>query len=74
MSPDHAAAAYAALYGPTSGELCRVLPEAGDGFSAMLATLASDPSRDGIERALIRLEGIRTVLRTLHATLDREGA
>jgi len=74
MSRDQAAAAYAALYGPTSAELCRVLPDAGESLSAMLAALSRDPTQDGIERTLVRLEGLRGALRTLHATLNREGA
>ena len=62
------------LYGPTVAELCRYLPDAGDGMAAALANLCRDPSRDGCERMLIGLEGLKRQVRELHLALQREGS
>ncbi|TWI12713.1 hypothetical protein [Aerolutibacter ruishenii] len=71
MTGPHAAAVYAAQFSPRVDELTKPLPDAGDAFAAMLADLARDPQPERVERALVRLEGIRQHLHRLHGALTR---
>jgi hypothetical protein len=66
------AARYAAGYSPALEELLKPLPEAGDAFAAMLAELSRDATPDRVERALVRIEGIRQHLHRIHAALIRK--
>lgn len=63
---------YPGLYRPSSSELCKHLPDAGDGAAAALANLCRDPSFDGCERMLLRLECLKSQVRELHLALQRE--
>lgn len=47
------------LYGPTTAELTRALPDIGDGVVAALLTLHRDPSAHAAEAAAIRMDGVR---------------
>ena len=71
MNGAEEAARYAASYSPALEELLKPLPDAGDAFAAMLSELSRDASPDRIERALVRIEGIRQHLHRIHAALIR---
>lgn len=60
------------VYGPTVAELSKHLPDAGDAVATSLANLCRDPSKDGCERMLIKLEGLKRQVRELHLALQRE--
>lgn len=60
------------LYGPTAAELSKHLPDAGDAIAASLEHLCRGPSRDGCERMLIKLEGLKRQVRELQLALQRE--
>lgn len=71
MTGPDAAAVYAAQYAPKFEDLVKPLPDAADAFAGMLADLARDPQPERVERALVRLEGIRQHLHRLHGALTR---
>ena len=73
MTGPSPAAAYAALYAPTSNELAAALPEIGEAIAAGLAHLARYPTADGCDRAMMAIEGTRQHLKRLHAALTRDG-
>jgi len=72
MTPS-AAEQYARLYGPTSEELRRTIPDVADGIHAQLCELSARPTPDGCDRVLISIAGAQAAVRSLHAALRGEG-
>lgn len=66
-------AAYAALYGPSAADLCRSLPEIGDGLQGMLYELSARPTVDGAEQLAANLDGARRACLRIREALLREG-
>lgn len=60
------------VYGPSVAELSKHLPDAAGAIAGSMAHLCRDPSRDGCERMLIKLEGLKRQVRELHLALQRE--
>lgn len=60
-----------ALYGPTARDLAQALPQIGESLAAVLASLVRDTTADGIDRAMISVEGVRQHLIRLQAALQQ---
>lgn len=73
MNRSNAAAAYAALYAPTSEDLRRLLPEIGETLAAQLAELCRSPTIQRCDDLAINLTGAQAQVRKLREALAREG-
>ena len=72
MSAQHYAALQA-LYGVTSNDLLRSLPDMAEGLHTQLHELQRAPSASAAEQLAINLEGARRALQRIADTLRREG-
>lgn len=73
MTGPEAAAAYAALYGPTAGVLARSMGDIADALHALLCELAVRPTTERANAAGVALEGASLAIKQLRAALLREG-